>query len=448
MRGGLCIAVGAAIGIGAGCPSLSPYACLGDDDCDRAGADGRCLPDGACAYPDPDGCESGWVRSPNAAVDPGGCVPVDIDATGTSTGTSDASTSDTEGASGVLETGSGDPPSCGAEVALEIDTAFLSASEVLEGFPLLVALDVPAIAQGIAASGADPVVLGPDDAVLPSELEALDEAAGTLALWVRLPAYALGEPLPLRLRWGGAQVPGDVAEVWAGSYVGVWHLADDLSGIDGDELRNSARLTEPGLTSGQMQPEQSVPGVVGRGIAFDGSDDVVTIDADWVGQLDSYAISFWVRFDGADDAPGDYFQRLNGDYFYPRCWRQAGGYVFCQYIVDEAVTAFGSGLYQDVGQTLHLTMVRDADAATHRLYVDGEEVNVNDDPPGATLPDDGHPFELGHGELGTLPGMLDEVRVSDRPLSAAWVRADHRSQLEPSAVLDGVGTVEPVPCPE
>lgn len=440
---------GLAVGLGAGCPSLSPYACVRDADCDRAGAQGQCLTDGACAYPVADDrCDSGWVRSPNAAIDPGQCVPAATGSGSEASGSEASGTpdpSDTEGGSGVLETG--EPPSCGSSVRLEIDTAFLSVSEVLEGYPLLLSLTSPAIVAGIAAAEADPVVRGPGDVLLPSELERVDEAAGTVALWVRLPSYPLGELLPLQLSWGGTQTPSDAAQVWADPYVGVWHLGDGLSGIDGDELRNSARVGEPGLTSGQMQPEQSVPGVVGRGLRFDGDDDVVSIDAEFVGQLDSYAITLWVRYDGLDDGPGDYFQRLNGDYFYPRCWRQVGGFVFCQYTVDDAVTSLGSGLEQEVGQLLHVAMVRDADAATHRLYIDGELVNENDDPPGATLPDDGLPFELGHGELGTLPGLLDEVRVADRPLSSTWVRADYRTQLQPAAVLASVGEPEPVPCP-
>ena len=438
VRCGSLLLVGSLLGLGLGCLRLSPYACRTDSDCDRTGMQGRCLEDGACAYPDVDDrCEGDWVRSPNAAVEPGGCV-------------SPGSTGPlTEGLGTISASGlgpTGDPPSCGTMAPLEINTAFLSTSEVLEGYPLLLSVESAAIADGIAASGGDPVVVGPDGELLASELEGLDPITDTLTMWVRLPSYPLGEPLPLELRWGTSATPGASAEVWADHYVGVWHLGDALSGVDGDEMRNSANVTEPGRTSGQMQPEQSVPGVVGRGLQFDGDDDIVTIDAEFVGQLDSYSISFWVRYDGPADGPGDYFQRLNGDYFYPRCWRLAETVVFCQYTVDEMVTGIGNGFPQEVGQLLHLALVRDAEAATHRFYIDGEQIAQNDDPPGATLPDDGYAFELGHGELGTLPGMLDEVRVADQPLPASWVRADARTQLQPAAVLAGVGAPAPIPC--
>lgn len=448
------LALGLSLGVATGCPQLGAYVCGDDGECDRDGQSGQCLADGACAYPD-DGCESGWVRSPNAAERPGQCEPV-------AGASEDTATTVGDGASGVLEgdpaTGSastsdsGELPTCGGRVRIEVTTSFLSASEVLEGYPLLVALDSldsldhAELVAAIAASGEDPVVTDEAGAALAQELELLDADAGTLTLWVRLPAYELGEPLPLELRWGTGEAPGDPADVWAERYAGVWHMGDALSGIDGDEIKNSARLPEPGLTAGQMLPEQSVAGVAGRGLRFDGTDDVVTVDAAFVGQLDSYAITFWVRFDGAAELPGDYFQRLNGDYFYPRCWRQAGGSVFCQYIVDDAVTSLGSGLDQAPGQLLHLAMVRDAATAKHRLYVDGELVNENDDPPGATLPNDGYPFEIGRGELGTLPGVIDEVRVSEAALPASWIRADYRTQLEPGAAIGSVGAIEAVPC--
>lgn len=443
MRRGLLVTSGLVLGVAVGCPRLPPYACSDDADCDRAGGSGVCMADGACVYPS-DTCESGFQRSPNAAERPGECEPPG--------GTGSTTVAATDGGSGsgviVTDTGtdSGPLPTCGSLVRIDVSTAFLSASEVLEGYPLVVSLDDPALVAAIAASGEDPVVTDAAGVPLPQELERLDEDAGTLAVWVSLPAYALGEPLPLQLRWGGGQAAGDPAAVWAARWVGVWHMGDPLSGVDGDELRNSARLSEPGLTEGQLQPEQSEAGVVGRGLRLDGQDDVVRVDAEFVGQLESYAITFWVRFDGPADAPGDYFQRLNGDYFYPRCWRQAGGSVFCQYIVDDVITGLSAGLDQEVGQLLHLAMVRDADTGTTRLYIDGELVNENADPPGAALPDDGYPLELGHGELGTLPGLLDEVRVSATALPGSWIRADYRTQLQPGAVLGSVGAIEAAPC--
>lgn len=456
-----CCAVGLLLGGAAACPRAPGYACGGDEDCDRAGASGWCLADGACAYPS-DACESGWVRSPNALERPGQCETLPGgSSSGSTSGSADSagvattSSTTTEGSSSDSSTGllaetseSGELPTCGSLVRLTVDTTFLSASEVLEGYPLAIVLDDPALVSAIEAGGGSPVVTDDAGVVLAQELERLDAAAGTLAVWVRLPAYALGDLLPLQLRWGGLEGPGDPAEVWVDRYAGVWHMGDPLSGVDGDEIGNSVALLEPGLTGGEMAPAQSVAGVIGRALVFDGLDDVVTVDAEFVGQLESYSITMWVRFDGAANDPGSYFQRLNGESLLPRCWRQPSADVFCQYGFGAGTLGLVTGVLQAPGQLIHLAMVRDAAAATSRVYVDGELLDENTDPPGAVLASGSHPFEIGHGHLGTLPGMIDEVRVSEAALPESWVRADYRTQLQPGLALESVGSIEATPCPE
>lgn len=457
--------VGLSLGLLAGCPQLASYACGDDESCNRQGQLGWCAPDGACVYPS-DACDSGWIRSPNAAERPGECDPGPGAGTTDGTGTTNAgtttssttqahvdsseSTTTTSGSDGSTgsSSDSGELPGCGWLLALEVSTTYLSASEVLEGFPLAVVIDDSDVVAAIVAAGTDPVITDADGVVLAQELESIDEAAGTLVVWVRLPAYALGEAVPLQLRWGVRRAPGDPGDVWTDHYAGVWHMGDSLSGVDGDEILNSMNLLEPGLTAGQMAPEQSVAGVMGRGIAFDAVDDVIRVDAQFVGQLESYSLSLWARFEGADGEDVAYFQRLNGTSLMPRCWRMAGGEVFCQYkLVESAAT---HGLVTDtnhgVGQLMHLAMIRDAAANVTQLYLDGELVDTNVDPPDATLDAGANPFEIGHGHVGSWHGMIDEVRVSEAPLSAAWIRADYRSQLEPSLAVQSVGAVEPVPC--
>lgn len=273
-------------------------------------------------------------------------------------------------------------------------------------------------------------------------------AAGALVVWVRLPAYQLGEALPLQLRWGVPRAAGDPTAVWTGYYVGVWHMGDSLSGVDGDEIHNSVSLLEPGIAQGQMAAEQSVSGVLGRGITFDAVDDLIRVDAEFVGQLESYSIAFWARFDGANGEDVSYFQRLNGTALMPRCWRIGGGEVFCQYKLVESTDTVGlvTNTNHGVGQLMHVAMVRDATANVTRVYLDGELADENADPAGATLDAGSNPFEIGSGHVGSWHGMIDEVRVSDAPLSATWIRAEYRSQHSPALAVQRVGAVEPVPC--
>jgi hypothetical protein len=56
--------------------------------------------------------------------------------------------------------------------------------------------------------------------------------------------------------------------------------------------------------------------------------------------------------------------------------------------------------------------------------------------------------EIGRiAEFGYLLGVLDELRVIDRPLPEAWIAADERSQRDPGAITRIVGAPRPTPCP-
>jgi hypothetical protein len=432
------LAVAAASGLLLGCPGLSPYACLSDSDCDRGGSSGVCLDDRVCAYEDGE-CPSGLRRSPNAGIDPNACVPGEPDVPGTSTGQSDEPT----GSTGVQ------PEDCGRQVPIVVDTTVLTPGEGASGYPLLVSLQVQGLAAAIEAEPEAPFFLDVAGTPLPHEWEVVDPATGEVSAWVRLPDYSAGDAVVLSLRLGEPPPEGDPAQVWAGTYVGVWHLGDALTGTDDDPIRNSARPEEPGFTGGQMQSEQSVEGVVGRALVFDGVDDIVTIDASFVGQLQSYTLTMWARYEGRGTVYSSYFQRLNGDFFYPRCWRlddvDGAGNTMCQYELDDGIHALGTGLSHEVGELIHLALVRDADAGRTEVYVDGELVNTNEDV-ASDLPDDGHAFELGHGEWGTFTGMIDELRVADRALPRAFLDADVRTHRNPASVLLEVGELQPAAC--
>lgn len=401
-----------------------PYACTDDPQCDRGSQPGQCLPDGACAYPDTSGrCESGWVRSPNAADDPGACVPAETD--------SDSDTADTTGP--VLP-----PIACETRVALVLEAARLPPPSERDGYPQVIMLSDPGLVAAITAAGGAVAFTDPEGRTLASELTTLDPDAGTLTAWVRL--GALTDPAMIWLAYGAEVEPGDPALVWQDHFAGVWHFDDSLA--------NSATPSEPGTTDAPQSTPSSGPGVVGPALLFDGTDDVVRVAGSFIGALSSFSIGWWGRYDGDGSQAGSYFSRLNGSVFYPRCWRLSGdlgGRVLCQYEVGGggAIDLFSSQA-QAPGQLHHFAMVRDAATARTTLYVDGEPTDSTEDPPGA-LDGGGETLEIGTGEFGVLPGMIDELRVGLAPWPAAWVRADALAQGDPTATVQSVGVPEPCP---
>lgn len=448
MRSRTFAALGATMVVGAlgsGCPSLSPFRCEDDAQCDRS-PDGTCLGDG-CAYPD-DSCPGLGLRySENAREHPNECVMLFASATGSSSD----SIADTGSSSGAATTGL---TSCGEVRELELEVGLLGPTS-LPGFPALVVVPPEAgLAADASADASDVWFATADGTVLPHELDAWDPATGELAAWVRLPGWEVGAPLVLLLHTGdvASAPPPTPTAVWADDYAGVWHLGDALDDARNDLVRDSTVLANHGFAIGGMGSDQQVDGVVGGALQLDGDDDEIQIEADFVGMLESFTISAWVRIDGDDSTAHPLFQQLNGTLF-PRCRRldaTAGGNFFCQVELEGEAELLqvgaSDGLFGD-GELTHVALTWDAELGELRLFVDGEQVDMGT--VGATVPVGGvDGFGLGRiEEFGTLDGMLDEVRVSLQALAPERIAADHRNQRTPSNLVTTMGTATSWPCP-
>ena len=419
-----------------GCPSVGGFGCLGDEQCDLEGTPGTCLADGDCAYVD-DECASGLRRSPHAENEAGECVAV----AGTTTGSTTTATSNP-----TLDESTGQP-GCGVRKEVMIDTSLLSVGEPLVDYPALISF-IDAELEGVVAEQLS--FSDVDGTALAFEVEAFDSASGEIAAWVRLPAWTAGAPLSIYLRYGeGSPAPSlSAADVWAEHFLGVWHFAEPLRGDDGEIVRDSTSNAEHGFTVGEMTAEQTVDGVIGNALFFDGVDDSVDVDASFLGTLTSYTASGWLRIDDLDAQTGPMFSRLNGDGLYPRCRKSAddGGFR-CQQDVETQLQGIGGSV--EYGALTHVAVQRDADAGNMRLFLDGQSVGETS-PATITGELDGGdlPVQIGRiGEFGSLYGMIDEFRVANVVLPEAWIVADHASQVLPANLLLAVQPQEPVACP-
>jgi hypothetical protein len=344
---------------------------------------------------------------------------------------------------------SGGTSQCGEQLLVQVDTMALAGTEVLEGYPLLVSLTEPALV-GIVGELWWSDTSGD---VLPFELETRDGSTGTLRAWVRLPAWTPGEALDLVLHLGDPDPPppADPASVWPVGFLGVWHLDDPLTGGASDPQFDSTGNGQHGVAVGDMTEDQVVDGQIGPGIAFGGDDDAIEfVDATFRGTLDSSTISIWARVDADGSVENPFFSRVNGDVLYPRCRTRPDedGAVQCQTKVDDIPLALRApAKLVPRGQWHHVAITFDAASGRFALYTNGDLIV---DAMLATLPQAGGEAipQLGRiEEFGSLLGVLDEFRVVDHPLSAAWIAADERSQREPGAIARVIGSAEAAACP-
>jgi hypothetical protein len=243
----------------AACPSVSPFTCDDDDECDRGGEQGTCI-DGDCAYED-DECPGTQLRfSPNAREMAGECVPPMNADTGSTSG--DPTSSET---SGVATTGIA---TCGTQRVVELDLGLLGPTS-LPGYPALVVIENDAALAGDSdAEASDVWFTDADGVVLPHEIDTYDPATGTLAAWVRLPGWDVGMPLSLVLHAGdlaSTPMPTPTA-VWEGNYAAVWHMGDELGDERGEVVRDSTSAAIHGFAQGGMGADQVVDGDIGRAL--------------------------------------------------------------------------------------------------------------------------------------------------------------------------------------
>ncbi len=443
---GLCVTWALA----SGCPTLEAYQCERDDDCNRAGLAGRCLADAACAYPEANGrCDSGWARSPNAAGEPGACVDEEPPPNPTAASSEgQTNTTDGSGSGGESTTTDGAAP-CGWSVDVEVQTALFSPGTGLSDFVLWMPLENAGLEEPLQDPALGMRVIDEAGTLLPYERE--DGLDGAPAIWLHLPDFEADATVRVSIEFKAGLEAPDPVDVWSPTQIGVWHLDDVPTGFEDAPVRNSVRPGDAGAMRGAMAVEQQVAGVTGKALAFDGVDDVVLVPNSFTGTLDAYTVSFWGRSSSSDEAlRGSFFQRLNGDYLYPRCWHATdySGLVICQHQVAGATASTSSNGPLIDDEFVHIALSRDPSTQTTTLLVRGENEGEIDDADGTLdTNDERYALEIGSGEWGSLLGAVDEFRVSDRALPHAHIRADYRSQVAPGASLT-FGTPSTLNCPD
>jgi hypothetical protein len=211
-----------------------------------------------------------------------------------------------------------------------------------------------------------------------------------------------------------------------GSGAGLPEPDPGTPGLDGvhayrfDEGSGDVAHDAVGDADAQLRNVAWAPGHEGTAASFAGDGEADT-GARLVDTAGSYSVSAWVKLDEA------------GTSFQTAVSQDTGrdSAFFLQYSGADQRWAFSfvglralSDVKPEPGRWYHLTGVRDAQAGTIELYVDGEKQDSkNACTAGAS---DGHTVigraEFGGNKVDYLRGDVDDVRVYDRALSAEEVR--------------------------
>jgi len=323
-----------------------------------------------------------------------------------------------------------------------ITIAASAVEQQLAGFPVPIVLDGdPDVIAHAHATGRD-LRFTLDDGVtpVPFEIEQFDQTAGRIAAWITPATLSPASSTVVYVYYGNptSDAGSNASLVYANDFRGVWHFGD-VPAV-GSSLSDVSPGNHDGTFSAGMSATNSVAGVVGRALDFDGIDDYVTIpDALALRFMDQpFTIEAWVFMrdangfkilsKGQNRPPVEYYFRTGNetdDRLLMRVYDQGG---------DAIGRAYFGGLIAYENQWIHVATTYDGSGVNGglALYLNGARVDTDDADLNiyngmyAGTSD----IEIGHYAEGMVPpaghwanGIMDDIRVSAVARSPAWIRA-------------------------
>jgi hypothetical protein len=320
------------------------------------------------------------------------------------------------------------------------------------GIPLLVRLN-PTVFNGFAKTqpkGADIRFANAKGTPLPYQIERWVDGNNnndTAEIWVRLDTVLGSDNTQyFQMRFGNAAATDNsngaaVFDSLSG-YIGAWHLGETPDTAAAG-LRNASRNAFHGKPKGSITAGNSVAGVIGKAMNFNGSSDFVTFgDINAIDSASSLMVALWFKATQLRDwsaiinksesnANGWYISENGGSY--------NGSDDFLV-----AARNNGSGTSQDgatntslipTGAWMHCVMAYDgaqsSDATRLRFYVNGAEQSLAYRPAiPAILPATAAEVQIAKSffENVYFYGAIDEPEIIRGARPAAWVKLSYETQ--------------------
>jgi hypothetical protein len=312
----------------------------------------------------------------------------------------------------------------------------------LTNFPLLVRVTDAQLGAAAAASGSDIHFLAADQSTaLDYEIESFDAASGTLVAWLRAPSLDAATDFVLYLGYGdGKPDRSNPSGVWSAHHY-VWHLAQDPGASGGGTIKDSTGRAH-GSPQGAMTSANSISGVTGKGISFDGVDDCISFTNDITGNGPT-TIQAWVNQNPQSSGLGSAVlgigtQATNQARFLFSFELASGQTKVGLYGNDRTGVSLATGVWTQLVWTF--------DSGSSRLFVNGALVDGPATLNGAMT--SGTAGRIGNSTFSYnffLSGQLDEVRVSTTALSTAWISTEYNNQKPGSTFLKTMDAPQPAP---
>jgi hypothetical protein len=269
-------------------------------------------------------------------------------------------------------------------------------------------------------------------AKLAHEVELYAANSGHLIAWVLVPSLASTSVLFLHYGDAAAMTdPQNVPGVWAQGYEGVFHM-DTI--VDASAKNTALGANTTGVVAGRIASARG----------FDGADDYLEVGS---------AAAIDDIFVAGGTASAWIFADTFGEAGYGRVFDKGHEFGWSLFVNDtERASSLGFlhgsgttswGFWNSSANTItlsawhHVAVVynQDSQANVPAFFINGVLVTSGaiDNPPAAMMSDAARVLRVGNRVAAdrTFDGVLDEVRLSAIPRSAAWIATEYLNQTDP-----------------
>ena len=325
----------------------------------------------------------------------------------------------------------------------------------LSNFPMLFSrtdLDLRATASGghvASTTGGDILFTAADGATkLDHEIETYTSTTGELVAWVEVPFVSSTSTRDIYIYYGNSTIPlanqQNVTGVWDASYVGVYHMNDNLA------TTNVKESTSNGFngTNQANTNTKTTSGKTGSGLTYNGSTDYTTMSdqAGFTPGAGGFTVSAWLKPNSIPPASA-------GNRMWAVC--KCDNPFEWNFTINDNDTAYGkwnfgaftsdggSGIavrptltsaVEDSWQYVVATLANTS--ATPDIFFNGVSDNGTANVSGAPgVTNTSSAVSLGRKAAGgevLFDGIEDEIRISSTVRSAAWIATEYNNQSSPN----------------
>jgi hypothetical protein len=262
------------------------------------------------------------------------------------------------------------------------------------------------------------------------EIEQWDAKNNRAEIWVKVDTiYGNNNIQFITIYWGNrvAQSSSNSAAVFDTSdkFIGVYHLNEDPSS-GANSLKDRTINRYHATAGGKMTSENSVTGVIGKSLQFDGIDDF--LEAGNVSIPGTYSMGLWVKLDTLESPQRFIFKDSSYTLWYTN---KDSSSVRVEHFSN---TTWWKGLLEDGGKRAPLPqnewcyLCGTFDGSVIRLYINGVEVSRSSEI--SIIPEvNSKILYFGKAwDIDFIHGYMDEIRLEGTARSVDWIRLCYMNQ--------------------